>query len=335
METTESAADSLINPSLRALLHDIVDYAGLFPPADLPLDEALHNYMQYRTEYERWMLGRFVIPVRRLDALSSYSGSFQRGHPYMFSVLGTGGDTAEDFLDAFGSDLDRIDAFDAYHTGHAQADVMEVRLPPSLFDAESSTLESFLDGLEAACTRAGIAKLDLFLEIPLANDTRGTVRRFAAAAAEYNSRQPVPSRSTVGLKIRCGGAGPEHVPAVDDVAHAIVACRGAGVRMKATAGLHHPVRHHDDDIDAMVHGFFNVFGAGVMASEHGLGVEDVAVILNEETADNFQFLKKTFGWRDLLCPIDGVDHARETLVTSFGSCSFEEPVDDLRDLDLM
>jgi len=53
METTESAADSLINPSLRALLHDIVDYAGLFPPADLPLDEAMHNYMQYRQEYER------------------------------------------------------------------------------------------------------------------------------------------------------------------------------------------------------------------------------------------------------------------------------------------
>lgn len=335
METTESAADSLINPSLRALLHDIVDYAGLFPPADLPLDEAIHNYMQYRQEYERWMLGRFVIPVGRLGDLAPYARSFKADGPYAFSVLGTGGSTQNNFLDAFDEDLAAIDDFDAYHSGNAQAEVMEVRLPAELLEAGAKDIEAFLDALNAASARVGIAKLDLFLEIPLAPQTRQSVRTFAAAAAEFNSRQPVPSRSTVGLKIRCGGVHPEQVPGVEPVAHAIVACRDAGVPMKATAGLHHPLRHDDEDVGATMHGFFNVFGAAAMASEHRLGLAGVTAILNEENAENFQFLKDAFAWRDLRCPIAGVDHARESLLTSFGSCSFEEPVDDLQDLELM
>jgi hypothetical protein len=335
METTESAADSLINPSLRALLHDIVDYAGLFPPADLPLDEALHNYMQYRQEYERWMLNRFIIPVKRLEALAPYAGEFKRGEPFHFSVLGTGGASEGDFLDAFDADLAVIDAFDEYHAGRAQAEVMEVRLPASLFSAEPSEIEAFLDAVDAASARAGLARLDLFFEIPLAPQSHDAVEAFAVAAAEFNSRQPLPARTTVGLKIRCGGVHPEEVPDVEHIAHAIVTCRNAGVRMKATAGLHHPVRHHDDDVGTMMHGFFNVFGAAVMASEHNLGADDVETILKEENAENFQFLKDSFAWRDVRCPIAGVDHARESLMTSFGSCSFEEPVDDLQDLDLM
>ncbi len=335
METTESTTGSLINPSLRALLHDIVDYAGLFPPADLPLDKAIHNYMQYRQEYERWMLGRFIIPVKRLDDLSPYAQSFKADGPYAFSVLGTGGASETDFLDAFENDLSLIDEFDAYHAGNAQAEVMEVRLPASLLEADPKDIEVFLDAADSACARAGIASLDLFLEIPLAPQTRQSVKAFAAAAAEFNSRQPLPARSIVGLKIRCGGVHPEQVPDVEPIAHAIVACRDAGVPMKATAGLHHPVRHHSEDVGTMMHGFFNVFGAGVMASEHKLGPAGVTAILNEDHAENFQFLKDSFAWRDLRCPIAGVDHARENLVTSFGSCSFEEPIDDLGDLGLM
>ena len=40
-----------MSPSLRALLTGIVDYAGLFPPAQLSLDEAIRNYARYRTEH--------------------------------------------------------------------------------------------------------------------------------------------------------------------------------------------------------------------------------------------------------------------------------------------
>jgi hypothetical protein len=139
----------------------------------------------------------------------------------------------------------------------------------------------------------------------------------------------------VGLKIRCGGAEPTDVPDADEVAALIVAARNAGIPFKATAGLHHPIRHYDDGLDTEMHGFLNVFAASVLAAEHDLDRPAVRAILREETADNFRFLKDALAWRDLSVSLDDIRYARETLALSFGSCSFEEPIDHLRDLELL
>src|SRR5438552_3294700 len=54
-----------MSPGLRALLAGVVDYAGLFPPARLPLDQAIRRYAEYRQGTDAWMLGRFVCPAAR------------------------------------------------------------------------------------------------------------------------------------------------------------------------------------------------------------------------------------------------------------------------------
>ena len=41
--------------SLRALLAGIIDYAGMFPPAKLPLDVAVKNYDAYKKGEHAWM----------------------------------------------------------------------------------------------------------------------------------------------------------------------------------------------------------------------------------------------------------------------------------------
>ena len=51
----------------RALLSEIVDYAGLFPPAQLPLEKAVREYAAHLGEEKAWMLGRFIIPAQRLE----------------------------------------------------------------------------------------------------------------------------------------------------------------------------------------------------------------------------------------------------------------------------
>src|SRR5262249_27634531 len=56
---------------LRALLENLIDYAGLFPPAALPMKAAVENYQRYRESAEAWMLGKFVVPVARLDELEA------------------------------------------------------------------------------------------------------------------------------------------------------------------------------------------------------------------------------------------------------------------------
>lgn len=334
MESTESS-DALIPPGLQTLLHRSLDYAGLFPPADLSLDRAIHNYAEYREEPEAWMLSRFVLPVRRLPDLAPYRRLFNEGEPYHFSVLGTGGDDPDTFLQAFTRDLDVIDAFDESYGGRAQVDVMEVPLPSSLVGSPHSKIESFLKAVNQRLVTAGTAKLDLFLELPLDEDSAPGLAAVCAAVADHNSQQAFPARTEVGLKMRCGGAEPSDVPSVEHAAALITACRDASVPFKATAGLHHPIRHYDDGLDTEMHGFINIFGASVLAAEHQLVPGDVEAVLREDTPDNFRFLQDAFAWRDLTVSLDGVRHARDSLALSFGSCSFEEPIDHLRELELL
>jgi len=52
--------------SLRTLLANLIDYAGLYPPAALPLAEVLENYERYRASAESWMLNRLVLPAANL-----------------------------------------------------------------------------------------------------------------------------------------------------------------------------------------------------------------------------------------------------------------------------
>jgi len=334
MEATDPS-DSLITPSLQALLHEVLDYAGLFPPADLSLQRALRNYAEYREEEESWMLSRFVLPVRRLSDLATHRPLLKEGAPYDLSVLGTGGGTTDTFLDALGRDLEVIEAFEKDQRGRARADVMEVPLPDALVGGSQADLTAFLEAVTRTLVTAGTAKLDLFLEVPMRGDAVAGLPALGAAAAAHNSRQAVPARTVVGLKVRCGGGEPTDVPDADDVAALIVACRNAGVPFKATAGLHHPVRHYDDGLETEMHGFLNVFAASVLAAEHDLDRPAVRAILREGTADNFRFLKDALAWRDLSVSLDDIQYGRETLALSFGSCSFEEPIDHLRDLELL
>jgi hypothetical protein len=335
MDEQPDSTTSLIPPSLQTLLGEVLDYAGLFPPADLSLARAMQSYADYREEPEAWMLSRFVLPVRRLPDLSSFQRLFSGENPYRFSVLGTGGGDPDTFLDAFARDLDVIDSFDEEYGGRAQVDAMEVPLPASLVGSDQKDLESFFDAVDRRLVHTGTAKLDLFFEVPMRSDAVERLPALCAAVAEFNSRQALPARSEMGLKMRCGGGEPSDVPSLEHAARLITACRNAGIPFKATAGLHHPVRHYDDGLDTEMHGFLNVFGAAVFAAEHQLDADTVQTVLAEETANNFRFEKDTFSWRDLSVPLDGIQHARENLALSFGSCSFEEPIDHLRDLELL
>jgi hypothetical protein len=102
------------------------------------------------------------------------------------------------------------------------------------------------------------------------------------------------------VKLRCGGAS---IPSVEQVALVIACCREAGVPFKATAGLHHPVRRGDE------HGFLNLLAATTAAPDQ------VQSVLTETDA--------------AALPLSDDGRA---LFTSFGSCSWEEPVEGLREL---
>jgi hypothetical protein len=110
-------------------------------------------------------------------------------------------------------------------------------------------------------------------------------------------------------------------PASSDLARFLLACAAAGVAFKATAGLHRPLRHREG------HGFLNLFLAAALARAGG-AEGDLADLLDDGSRDAFAFDAGGAAWRGRKVPLDGV----RSFALSFGSCSFQEPLDHLREL---
>jgi hypothetical protein len=132
-----------------------------------------------------------------------------------------------------------------------------------------------------------------------------------------------------GAKVRCGGPTPEMYPSPAQLAAFVVGCRDRGLPFKATAGLHHPIR------DGIVHGFLNLLGAAVLAHAEGAGEPELTAVLLEEDYNAFSLDDEAFAVCGKRFAADAVAAARERLFTGYGSCSFSEPVDDLRSLGLL
>lgn len=121
-------------------------------------------------------------------------------------------------------------------------------------------------------------------------------------------------------KLRCGGIKPSAFPSVAEVAAFIAATSDAGVAFKATAGLHHPVRHFNEAAGVTMHGFLNLLcAAGVAPKGDRSALE--AIVGEEDPAALLALLEDEPAMRG----------ARARFI-SYGSCSFGEPVDDLRAL---
>ena len=58
--------------SLQKIMNGLIDYAGLFPPAKLPLDQAITEYISHFSDQKKWMLGRFIIPISQLNDLEKF-----------------------------------------------------------------------------------------------------------------------------------------------------------------------------------------------------------------------------------------------------------------------
>lgn len=322
MEPTTTATTE----SLAALMAGLIDYAGLFPPAGLPLDEAVENYARYREGADRWLLGRFIVPATRLPDLGELAGArFDPADPFRLSILGRGGAEAGEFLDGLRADLAELHAFRGRHGAGITADILEVRLPAG----SAGELDELLEEAGEAIDREG--GLQPFFEATPGEPWRAGVGTLIEAIARQNER----SATRAGFKLRAGGLSADAFPTSGDVAFALAACREAGVPLKATAGLHHPIRHFDDGVQARMHGFLNLFVAGVLAHEHGLDADQLQPILEDEAATSFKFSDSALAWRNLATTPETVRALRESALISYGSCSFDEPRDDLRALGLL
>jgi hypothetical protein len=171
-----------------------------------------------------------------------------------------------------------------------------------------------------------------FYEAPVIRSWRSSLPRvFDALVLDRSESEKDGRLKPGGFKLRCGGLEAAAFPSCEQVAFVIATCRDATVPLKFTAGLHHPIRHYNAGVQSHMHGFINVFVAGVFAYARGLSEEQLRPILEDQDASSFAFDDAGLRWKDFRATTDEITAARQ-MVTSFGSCSFDEPRDDLRKL---
>ena len=288
--------------ALQTLLDGLVDYAGLFPPAALPMDAAVRNYAAYRSGPERGMLGRFVLPVSRLDEFRREATQLDGGTdstPWTLSVL------------ASATDVAAIAAFNRDHRARWCIDTVE---------AKASAPE------EVAALAQAFGGLTVYVEIPVTEDPTELVQAIGQAHLR--------------AKIRTGGVTADAFPTPPQVLRFLAECVQRQVSFKATAGLHHPLRgeypltYAPDAAQGTMYGFLNVFLAAALLHA-GHAPATLLPLLEEREASAIVADARGIAWRGLHVSDAQVAQARTRFAGSFGSCSFEEPVRDLDALRLL
>ena len=80
---------------------------------------------------------------------------------------------------------------------------------------------------------------------------------------------------------------------------------------------------------ACMHGFVNLFVAA-MAAYQGADEGVVSEILGDEDRRNFDASESELRWRRRSFSTEDIRKMREEFLAGFGSCSFEEPIEELR-----
>ena len=304
--------------SIHGLMAGIVDYAGLYPPASLEMAPTVHKYAKFREMPEREMLGRIVIPVSRfaefedaaaelLTPVPAAEGEEVEPDPWPITALISPASDHE----ALEADIEAIHAFNDAHTaeGHGAAIVDTLELQAS----SGAEIDAVLEDLDD--------ELFPYFELDPTSDIRGALAALVGLDA--------------GAKIRTGGVTVEAHPSPEVVAEFIAACQSAQVPFKATAGLHHPVRHFSESVGTKQLGFLNVFLGACLIHAKQIDADELLDVIKEEDPAAFAFGIDSAKWRDREISLEELEMARWRFAHSFGSCSFDEPLDDLRALGLL
>ncbi len=298
-----------------ALLSGLIDYAGLFPPESRDMAGAVEGYRDARA-LQSWMVDRFICPDRRLEELAGYLTGEPDRWPLSVVIAPPSGDWSKAIADYARS----LAVVELAMRDIARFEVAEIRIPPDLVDdpALSAMLASVRSSLGALFDT-------VLFEVSLSQDWRQSLPVQMRSIHEANA----------GAKIRCGGLEVADFPSPEQVATFISLAAQPGVPFKATAGLHHPLRHWDCVPGVKRHGFLNLAGASVFAQALGLEIPELTEVISEEDPEAFELTDVAFRWRHQAVTAADIQRTRTGFMLGYGSCSFTEPVNDLVELGML
>ncbi len=258
---------------------------------------------------DSWMLSAFILPVAKFGAAGALLSHFDKQHPLRVSALGPTTENAATFQAELSNVVEAVHSLRQQHGDQVSVVQLEMFVPQDVDAGKLNETAAVLSDL----------KIQAFWETPV---------EWAEQMIVSLARMKQPS---FGYKLRTGGVTADAFPSSVQIARAILASTKHHVPIKFTAGLHHPVRQFRDEVKTEMHGFLNVLGAGVLSAEHHWDEAQTVDMLEDQTAKSFEFHDTVFAWRDWEITLDRIK-ARRKFVTSFGSCSFNEPREDLQGL---
>ncbi len=278
----------------------LIDYAGMFPPADLDVAEAVKKYAGYLAGNNGWMLGRCIIPITQVPHVVDRPG-------FRFSVI-VSPETVQE-------ELNQLNRFKGC------VEMVETRVAEE--SASPSRCRERIRLLRTNLSAIGLQDAQLFVEAE-------NVAAAALAIVAVNTSTSRKETSThVGYKLRCGGLKAPSTPSPLKVAEAISTCCNHDIPIKFTAGMHHPLSSHSPETGNLQYGFINIVAAALLAWSEKISPNEVVECVCDKTIDDFHFARDHFSWRNKVISAGEIERLRRSSVVSFGSCSFSEPIEGL------
>jgi hypothetical protein len=282
-------------------MYGVIDYAGLFPPAELSLGKAITNYYNYLNSPDSMMLSKFIIPASLLNSVPpalnekilSVNGSFA-------VIISNTSEDIENIISSINKTL-----------------IKALEIKPGV------NLDNLLDKIILIKNEIN-KNIEIFIESSINPDNELIEEIKVLRKNGINA----------GYKLRTGGLTPDAFPSPEIIASVIKSCSENGIPFKATAGLHHPFTHFNSDVNSRMYGFINIFSAGMFTVKYHPDEKELADIITDENPGNF-FFEDKLSHKKYELSSDEIRNSRKNYFISFGSCSFNEPLEDLRKLKLL
>jgi hypothetical protein len=288
---------------IRTLLATAVDHAGLFPPAGLNMSAAVAAFHQHGQSEHAWMLGSFVVPAGRLEQLAEAHAAVAAPDedPWPLSVIVVSPEEGAEAMELVRRRLAeglRVAAFEVRALGAQTIREKHEHLSGPDFEG-----------------------VHVYYEVPLDERTEARLDAVAAVGAH--------------AKVRTGGVTAEAFPGAGELVRFMRACTEREVAFKATAGLHHafmgsyPLTYETGSACAGMHGFLGLaLTAGLIRAG---AVDDAGAVASlAGGAPDLEVLDDGFSWCGHHLTHDDLVDLRRDFFRSFGSCSFAEPLEELR-----
>lgn len=301
MPSTTTDGPAVPHPAHAPLVRGLVADAAVFPPAALPLGEAVAGHRRHRAAPYAPAVGPFLVAA---SGVADLMGALDA------EVRDAG-------VDAVAGDADVLEVVLVARPGSDPATLTAAR--DALRDDRRVQVVAAELGWQADWRDLGLDDLPLALEVP-----RGDDHDVALADIRSGVREGLP----VAAKFRTGPTPTWSWPEEDELAGLLVLLAALEVPFRLTGGLHHAARgtHEVDGVPEENHGLLNILLATSAASSRA-GREEVAAIL--AVRDGQALADLVGSWSD-----DTTRRVRAAFL-GYGCCTVTDPLGELSDLGIL